>query len=56
MIGLVCSACGKNLKVKEENAGKRVKCPGCGQLMQVPAVGRDALAAAANEPGVLNAR
>ncbi|MCI0682867.1 MAG: DUF1583 domain-containing protein [Gemmataceae bacterium] len=38
MVGFACSACGKNLKVKEDVAGKRVKCPGCGQLVQAPAL------------------
>ncbi len=30
-----CS-CGKSLKVRDEAAGKRVKCPGCGTLIEVP--------------------
>ena len=29
--------CGKKLTVKGEYAGKRVKCPACGQVAQVPA-------------------
>jgi serine/threonine protein kinase/predicted RNA-binding Zn-ribbon protein involved in translation (DUF1610 family) len=32
-----CSACGKRLKVKVELAGKKVKCPQCGQAVAVPA-------------------
>jgi len=28
--------CGKQLRTKEENAGKRVKCPGCGEAVAVP--------------------
>jgi len=35
MIELVCAACGKHLKVKEALAGKRVKCPVCGQAVAV---------------------
>jgi RsiW-degrading membrane proteinase PrsW (M82 family) len=35
-IPIACS-CGKSLKVKDEYAGKRVKCPGCGQPLSVPA-------------------
>jgi hypothetical protein len=31
-----CS-CGKTLVVKDEAAGKRVKCPACGQVCQIPA-------------------
>jgi serine/threonine protein kinase/predicted RNA-binding Zn-ribbon protein involved in translation (DUF1610 family) len=33
---LPCSACGKRLKVKAELAGKKVKCPQCGQVVAVP--------------------
>jgi hypothetical protein len=32
---LKCS-CGKALKVKDESAGKHVKCPGCGNVLSVP--------------------
>jgi hypothetical protein len=38
-IVLPCTHCGKRLKVKEEAAGKRVKCPGCGQATAVPLPG-----------------
>jgi serine/threonine-protein kinase len=31
-----CSGCGKNLKARNELAGKKVKCPQCGQVLQVP--------------------
>src|SRR3954468_19132818 len=36
MIPISCDGCGKNLKVKDEVAGKKVKCPGCGQVLRVP--------------------
>jgi hypothetical protein len=32
---LVTCSCGKTLKVRDELAGKRVKCPGCGQAILV---------------------
>jgi hypothetical protein len=35
-ITLPCT-CGKNLQVKEDLAGKRIKCPGCGGVLAVPA-------------------
>jgi hypothetical protein len=35
MISCRCNFCGKNLKVKEELTGKRVKCPGCGRTVPV---------------------
>jgi hypothetical protein len=31
-----CTACQKKMKVRDEHAGKRVKCPGCGTMMVVP--------------------
>src|SRR5690349_15534846 len=34
---LVACKCGKKLRVKDELAGKRVKCPGCAQVVTVPA-------------------
>jgi serine/threonine protein kinase len=37
MIAITCSSCQKKLSIKEEAAGKRVKCPGCGAVMPVPA-------------------
>ena len=36
MIEFKCSRCGKQLKVKDEAAGKRGKCPQCGTVLQVP--------------------
>jgi serine/threonine protein kinase/phage FluMu protein Com len=36
MIALTCSHCDKNLKVKDELAGKRVRCPQCKQALEVP--------------------
>src|SRR5438132_956625 len=32
-----CSGCGKNLKVGTELAGRKVKCPHCGEIMLAPA-------------------
>jgi len=32
-----CGGCGNKLKVKKELAGKKVKCPKCGEVMLVPA-------------------
>src|SRR3954469_1439796 len=32
-----CPGCKKNLKTKDELAGKRIKCPGCGEHVPVPA-------------------
>jgi hypothetical protein len=31
-----CDSCGKRLRVKDESAGKRVKCPGCQTILRVP--------------------
>ena len=38
MITFKCQ-CGKVLKVKDEAAGKRVRCPACSTIVQVPAAG-----------------
>lgn len=34
---MVCSSCGKRLRFKDELAGKRVKCPNCGQTVVLAA-------------------
>ena len=31
---MICTECGKNLKVKPQSAGKKVKCPHCGCATQ----------------------
>lgn len=36
-ISAQCPNCDKKLKAKDELAGKRIKCPGCGQVLSVPA-------------------
>ncbi len=38
MITFACPACQKKLSVKDELAGKKGKCPGCGQGVAVPAL------------------
>jgi DNA-directed RNA polymerase subunit RPC12/RpoP len=37
MIVFRCSRCGKKVRVKEDVAGRKVKCPHCGELALVPA-------------------
>ncbi len=36
MISFTCSSCSKPLQVKDEMAGKKAKCPGCGQVISIP--------------------
>ncbi len=43
-----CSACGKRLAVKDDNAGRRSKCPGCGGEILIPAPAE--IAVVAHEP------
>lgn len=47
-IKATCSKCGRELNVKDELAGKKGKCPDCGEVIQVPTL--DESAAAAAEP------
>jgi phage FluMu protein Com len=35
-VEFTCDHCGKRLRVKDESAGKKVKCPGCQNIVQVP--------------------
>jgi hypothetical protein len=37
VIEATCGSCGKKLRVRDEHAGKRAKCPGCGVVVEVPA-------------------
>jgi serine/threonine protein kinase len=39
MIVFACASCGKRLKVGDDRAGKRGKCPGCGQKTSIPRPG-----------------
>jgi serine/threonine protein kinase len=36
MLAFPCPSCQKKLQVADEHAGKKVKCPGCGQVLTVP--------------------
>ncbi|HMF11559.1 MAG TPA: serine/threonine-protein kinase [Gemmataceae bacterium] len=36
MIAFSCASCGKRLKVGDDRAGKRGKCPSCGQKTRIP--------------------
>lgn len=47
-ISLPCS-CGKTLKVKEELAGKRIKCPACSLVLTVPVPELEPVEAATSE-------
>ena len=44
MLRVECPECGKTTKVKDEFAGRKGKCPGCGKVMRIPrAQGRSPL-------------
>lgn len=32
----ICTGCGKTLSVADENAGRRARCPACGQIYTIP--------------------
>jgi hypothetical protein len=49
VIQIGCEACGKPLRIKDELAGKRIKCPLCGQRQTTPA--RHTVPAGAGKPG-----
>jgi hypothetical protein len=36
-IRVACTRCGRKLRAKDEFAGKRVNCPSCGDVVQIPA-------------------
>jgi hypothetical protein len=36
MLQFPCDRCGRRLRVAEAHAGRRVRCPGCGQVVPVP--------------------
>jgi DNA-directed RNA polymerase subunit RPC12/RpoP len=52
MITFACSACQKTLGVRDEYAGKQVRCPGCGRILIAPAAAsaRPAVAVAEAPP------
>ena len=35
-IAVECASCERSIKVKDELAGRKIKCPGCGKLLTVP--------------------
>jgi DNA-directed RNA polymerase subunit RPC12/RpoP len=35
-VSFACAGCGKTVKARAELAGKKVKCPQCGQVIPVP--------------------
>ncbi len=41
-IEFLCAHCGQKLRVSDEAAGRRAKCPSCGQLNQIPQTGAPA--------------
>ena len=36
-IALTCSGCGRSYPLKDELAGRKVRCPGCATVQVVPA-------------------
>jgi hypothetical protein len=55
-ISFACPSCEHRLKVKDELAGRKVKCPGCGNGVSVPADEEDEEAPAAKDPPSRKAR
>lgn len=50
-IEMGCTGCGQTLRVADEHAGKKARCPACGTIVQVPAAGEPApLEPAAGSP------
>jgi hypothetical protein len=41
VITFACSQCAKSLKARTDLVGKKIKCPGCGSVVVVPAAAAD---------------
>jgi serine/threonine protein kinase/phage FluMu protein Com len=50
MLTFTCAGCGKRLRIKEEAVGKKVKCPHCGQVGQVPLAGKQNVSVQTSTP------
>jgi ribosomal protein S27E len=50
---LMKCGCGQQMRVVDEQAGRKVKCPGCGDVLNVPKAPEPAKAAATTTPAVL---
>src|SRR5437899_10199533 len=48
--------CGKNLAVKDELAGRRVRCPGCGIVLDVPGLAEQPDEAGVSPPDAVRTR
>jgi serine/threonine protein kinase len=51
MIVFACAKCGKRLKVGDDRAGKRGKCPICGEKTRIPQAGKACANGPASAPG-----
>ena len=49
-IALTCSECERDMKVKDELAGRKIKCPECGSVLMVPSGAKKASAVVAGAP------
>lgn len=49
-IRVACSTCGKRMKVKDRLAGKKVRCPACGEVFRIPKDGGEAARETAPTP------
>ncbi|NLE38127.1 MAG: hypothetical protein GX621_08910, partial [Pirellulaceae bacterium] len=54
-INVLCPKCRKKLSAPDAMAGKRAKCPHCGQLMQLPAPRQPDQTSSAGQPGPTSA-
>jgi formylglycine-generating enzyme required for sulfatase activity len=50
MIAITCTSCSRKLAVKDDLAGKKVKCPNCGNVMLAPALALASPSASPNPP------
>lgn len=51
-IRITCESCGRTLQTKDTAAGKKVKCPGCEAVIQVPEAGTEEIFDAEEAPQV----
>jgi len=49
-IRITCESCGRTLQAKDTAAGKKVKCPGCEAVIQVPEAGTEEIYDAEETP------